>query len=191
MPDKSLQPVSYTETPMVGIIMGSISDAPTMKPAAEALDELGIAHEDRIVSAHRTPSRLSEYADHADESGFRVIIAGAGGAAHLPGMISSLTTIPVVGVPIMTYVDKGTGGRSSAFGGLDALLSISEMPSGSPVGTMGVNKARSAGIYAAMILANEFPEIRAALKDAKLNRYRHVVQESEDLQRRGLSSKLT
>ena len=189
MPYASLQPVSYTETPMVGIIMGSISDAPTMKPAAEALDELRIAHEDRIVSAHRTPSRLYEYADRAEKSGFRVIIAGAGGAAHLPGMISSFTTIPVVGVPIMTYVDKGTGGRSSAFGGLDALLSISEMPSGSPVGTMGVNKARSAGIYAAMILANEFPDIRSALKEAKSQRYYHVVQESEDLQRRGLSSK--
>lgn len=180
--------MSYTDKAMVGIIMGSISDAPTMKPAAEALDELRIAHEDRIVSAHRTPSLLPEYADHAEKSKFRVIIAGAGGAAHLPGMISSFTTIPVVGVPIMTYVDKGTGGRTSAFGGLDALLSISEMPSGSPVGAMGVNKARSAGIYAAMILANEFPDIRSALKYAKLHRHRHVVQESEDLQRRGLSS---
>ena len=179
--------MSYTDTPMVGIIMGSISDAPIMTPAAKALDSLKIAHEDSIVSAHRTPARLSVYADHAEESEFRVIIAGAGGAAHLPGMISSFTTIPVVGVPIMTYVDKGPGGRTSAFGGLDALLSISEMPSGSPVGTMGVNKAWSAGIYAAMILANEFPDIRSALKDAKVHRYHNVVEESEDLQKRGLT----
>lgn len=171
---------------MVGIIMGSTSDARVMRPAAVALDKLGILHEDSIVSAHRTPSRLSEYAKHADKSGFRVIIAGAGGAAHLPGMISSYTTIPVVGVPILVYADKGEGGRFSAFGGMDALLSISEMPSGSPVGTMGVNKARSAGIYAAMILANEFPDLRYALKDMKTEIYQQVVQESKEMTRQGL-----
>ena len=171
---------------MVGIIMGSSSDARIMRGAARALDDLGIPHEDSIVSAHRTPSRLPEYARHAEDSGFRVIIAGAGGAAHLPGMISSYTTIPVVGVPILVYADKGPAGRSSAFGGLDALLSISEMPSGSPVGTMGINKAKSAGIYAAMILGNEFPEVRKALRRAKKERFESVVRESDELTGKGL-----
>lgn len=158
-----------------------------MREAALALDSFDIPHEDQIVSAHRTPTRLQEYAGHAETVGFRVIIAGAGGAAHLPGMISSFTTIPVIGVPILVYADKGPGGRSSAFGGLDALLSISEMPSGSPVGTMGVNKAKSAGIYAAMILANEFDHIREALKKCKKQRYDQVLAESDDLKRGGLS----
>ncbi len=168
--------------------MGSTSDMRVMSGAARALDKLDIRHEEQIVSAHRTPSRLSEYAKHALESGFRVIIAGAGGAAHLPGMISSYTTIPVVGVPILTYADKGPGGRFSAFGGMDALLSISEMPTGSPVGTMGVNKAESAGIYAAMILGNEFEDIRIALTKYKEKRYRDVTQESEELRRNGLAN---
>ena len=175
------------ERPIVGIIMGSSSDQRIMAQAAEALDSLDIPHEDQIVSAHRTPARLQEYARHAEESGFRAIIAGAGGAAHLPGMISSFTTIPVIGVPIMVYADKGPGGRASAFGGLDALLSISEMPSGSPVGTMGVNKARSAGIYAAMILGNEFGRIREALKEYKQKRYEQVLAESDMLMRQGLA----
>ena len=104
--------MSSETAPMVGIIMGSSSDMRIMRGAAEALDELGIRHEDQIVSAHRTPSRLSEYAQHAEKSGFRAIIAGAGGAAHLPGMISSYTTIPVIGVPILVYADKGEGGGS-------------------------------------------------------------------------------
>ena len=159
-----------------------------MREAALALDSFDIPHEDQIVSAHRTPTRLQEYTRHAETAGFRVIIAGAGGAAHLPGMISSFTTIPVIGVPILVYADKGPGGRSSAFGGLDALLSISEMPSGSPVGTMGVNKAKSAGIYAAMILANEFDRIREALKKYKKQRYDQVLTESDDLKRGGLSA---
>lgn len=175
------------DTPLVGIIMGSSSDRRIMQDAAEALDSLGIRHEDQIVSAHRTPTRLQEYTKHAEESGFRVIIAGAGGAAHLPGMISSFTTIPVIGVPILVYADKGPGGRFSAFGGLDALLSISEMPSGSPVGTMGVNKAKSAGIYAAMILGNEFGHIREALKEYKKQRYSQVLAESKELKDKGLS----
>lgn len=172
--------------PLVGIIMGSSSDRRIMREAAIVLDSLNIPHEDQIVSAHRTPTRLQEYAKHAEESDFRVIIAGAGGAAHLPGMISSFTTIPVIGVPILVYVDKGPGGRFSAFGGLDALLSISEMPSGSPVGTMGVNKAKSAGVYAAMILANEFSNIRGALKEYKEERYSQVMAESEELKGEGL-----
>lgn len=172
--------------PLVGITMGSSSDARIMRGAAEALDQFGIPHEDSIVSAHRTPSRLAEYARHAEEAGFRAIIAGAGGAAHLPGMLASYTTIPVIGVPILVYADKGPAGRTSAFGGLDALLSISEMPSGSPVGVMGVNKARSAGVYAAMILANEHPDLREALRAYKRKRYESVVRESDAMTQAGL-----
>ena len=172
--------------PLVGITMGSSSDARIMRGAAETLDRFGIPHEDSIVSAHRTPSRLAEYARRAEEAKFRVIIAGAGGAAHLPGMLASYTTIPVIGVPILAYADKGPAGRTSAFGGLDALLSISEMPSGSPVGTMGVNKAGSAGMYAAMILANEFPDLRDALRSYKQGRYESVVRESEEMIKTGL-----
>lgn len=174
--------------PLVGITMGSSSDARIMKGAAETLDQFDIPHEDSIVSAHRTPSRLAEYARHAEEAEFRVIIAGAGGAAHLPGMLASHTTIPVIGVPILVYADKGPAGRTSAFGGLDALLSISEMPSGSPVGTMGVNKARSAGMYAAMILANEFPDLRETLRVYKRKRHESVVRESDMMTQAGLGS---
>ena len=158
-----------------------------MRGAADILDAFDIKHEDQIVSAHRTPTRLHEYAIHAQEMGFRVIIAGAGGAAHLPGMVSSYTTIPVIGVPIMTYTDKGPAGRFSSFGGMDALLSISEMPSGSPVGTMGINKSGNAGIYAAMILGNEFEDIRCALAEYKKKRYEGVLKESEKMLRTGLS----
>ena len=117
---------------LVGIIMGSSSDSRIMHGAAEILDEFGVPHEDQIISAHRTPTRLEEYAKHAEKSGFKVIIAGAGGAAHLPGMIASHTVLPVIGVPIMVYNDKqqkkSAQHKFSAFGGLDSLLSISEMP---------------------------------------------------------------
>jgi len=108
-----------------------------MHGAAEILDEFDVPHEDQIISAHRTPTRLEEYAKHAEKNGFKEIIAGAGGAAHLPGMIASHTVLPVIGVPILVYNDKQQ--KKSAFGGLDSLLSISEMPSGSPVVTVGVN----------------------------------------------------
>ena len=121
--------------PLIGIIMGSSSDSRIMHGAAEILDEFDISHEDQIISAHRTPTRLDEYAKHAEKSGFKVIIAGAGGAAHLPGMIASHTVLPVIGVPIMVYNDKqqkkSDEYKFSAFGGLDSLLSISEMPSSS------------------------------------------------------------
>ena len=136
---------------LVGIIMGSSSDSRIMHDAAEILDGFGVPHEDQIISAHRTPTRLEEYAKHAEKNGFKVIIAGAGGAAHLPGMIASHTVLPVIGVPILVYNDKRQ--KKSAFSGLDSLLSISEMPTGSPVVTVGVNKAANAGIYALKILA--------------------------------------
>ncbi|HMN37185.1 MAG TPA: 5-(carboxyamino)imidazole ribonucleotide mutase [Hyphomicrobium sp.] len=132
-------------TPRVGIIMGSQSDWPTMKRAAEILDELGVAHETKIVSAHRTPDRLYDYAKTAKERGLRVIIAGAGGAAHLPGMTASMTPLPVLGVPIETKALKGH----------DSLLSIVQMPGGVPVGTLAIGEAgaKNAGLLAAQILA--------------------------------------
>lgn len=140
---------------LVGIIMGSQSDWPTMKLAATVLDDLGVAHETRIVSAHRTPERLYEYARTAAERGLRIIIAGAGGAAHLPGMVASLTHLPVLGVPI----------ESRALKGMDSLLSIVQMPGGVPVGTFAIGEAgaKNAGLFAASIIALEDPKVAAAL----------------------------
>lgn len=134
-----------TTKPLVGIIMGSQSDWPTMKRAAEILDELGVAYETKIVSAHRTPERLYQYAKGAKAQGLKVIIAGAGGAAHLPGMTASMTTLPVLGVPVETKALKGQ----------DSLLSIVQMPAGVPVGTLAIGDAgaKNAGLLAAQILA--------------------------------------
>ncbi len=181
--------VAYSKKALVGIIMGSSSDSKVMHAAAEILDEFGVKHEDQIVSAHRTPTRLEDYAKHAEREGFKVIIAGAGGSAHLPGMIASHTIIPVIGVPIMVYNDKGGQDKFkfSAFGGLDSLLSISEMPTGSPVVTVGVNKAANAGLYALKILANEHPDLRRRLKGYKVEQHRSVMKESEEMRRLGLA----
>jgi 5-(carboxyamino)imidazole ribonucleotide mutase len=183
--------VSYTKKPLVGIIMGSSSDSRIMKDAAEVLDKFKIKHEDQIVSAHRTPTRLDEYAKHAEKMGFKIIIAGAGGAAHLPGMIASHTIIPVIGVPIMVYNDKESkktdNSKFSSFGGLDSLLSISEMPTGSPVVAVGINKAGNAGIYAIKILANEFPELKKKLQQHKSDQHNSVLKESDELKKQGLS----
>src|ERR1700719_1122149 len=131
--------------PLVGIIMGSRSDWETMRHAAETLDQLGIAHETRIVSAHRTPRRLVSYAESARERGLKIIIAGAGGAAHLPGMVAAMTPLPVLGVPV----------ESQAMKGLDSLLSIVQMPGGVPVGTLAIGKAGAinAALLAAAIIA--------------------------------------
>ena len=133
--------------PLVGIIMGSSSDWETMRHAAETLDSLGVAHEARVVSAHRTPKRLYEYAHGARDRGLKVIIAGAGGAAHLPGMAASMTSLPVLGVPV----------ESQALKGMDSLLSIVQMPAGVPVGTLAIGKpgAINAALMAAAILAND------------------------------------
>ena len=183
--------MSYSKKPLVGIIMGSSSDSRIMKGAAEILDKFKIKHEDQIISAHRTPSRLAEYAEHAEKMGFKIIIAGAGGAAHLPGMIASHTLIPVIGVPILVYNDKQVKktekSKFSAFGGLDSLLSISEMPTGSPVVAVGVNKSENAGIYAMKILANEFSELKKTLKQHKFKQHKSVLKESEELKKHGLS----
>jgi 5-(carboxyamino)imidazole ribonucleotide mutase len=131
--------------PLIGIIMGSNSDWPTMKHAADVLDELGVAYETRIVSAHRTPDRLCEYAKTAKERGLKCVIAGAGGAAHLPGMAASMTPLPVFGVPV----------QSAALSGQDSLLSIVQMPGGVPVGTLAIGKAgaKNAGLLAASVIA--------------------------------------
>jgi 5-(carboxyamino)imidazole ribonucleotide mutase len=142
---------------LVGIIMGSSSDWETMQAAADVLDTLGIAHEVRVVSAHRTPDLLFEYAAAARERGLKAIIAGAGGAAHLAGMTAAKTSVPVLGVPV----------QSKTLNGIDSLLSIVQMPSGIPVATfaVGVAGAKNAALFAAAILANESVEIRAALDD--------------------------
>ena len=170
--------------------MGSSSDSRIMNGAAEILDKFNVKHEDQIISAHRTPTRLEEYAKHAEKSNFKVIIAGAGGAAHLPGMIASHTFIPVIGVPILVYNDKQGKKRGktkfSAFAGLDSLLSISEMPTGSPVVTVGINKATNAGIYATKILANEFVDLKKKLKRFKSDQHDSVLKESELLKKQGL-----
>jgi len=183
--------VIYNKKPLVGIIMGSSSDSRIMHGAAEILDSFNVKHDDQIISAHRTPSRLDKYAKFAEKNGFKVIIAGAGGAAHLPGMMASHTIIPVIGVPIMVYNDKqnkkSEKHKFSAFGGLDSLLSISEMPSGSPVVTVGVNKAVNAGIYALKILANEFDDLRKKLEKYKETQHRLVLKESDEMKRVGLS----
>jgi 5-(carboxyamino)imidazole ribonucleotide mutase len=140
---------------LVGIIMGSTSDWETMQGAAETLESLGIAHEVRVVSAHRTPDLLFEYAASARERGLKAIIAGAGGAAHLPGMTAAKTSVPVLGVPVQTKF----------LSGIDSLLSIAQMPGGVPVATfaIGAAGAKNAALFAAAILANEVVEVRAAL----------------------------
>jgi 5-(carboxyamino)imidazole ribonucleotide mutase len=141
--------------PLVGIIMGSRSDWETMRHAAETLEGLGVPHEVKVVSAHRTPKRLNEYAASAKDRGLKLIIAGAGGAAHLPGMTASMTRLPVLGVPVETAALKG----------IDSLLSIVQMPAGVPVGTLAIGKAGAinAGLLAAAILANSDEELAARL----------------------------
>lgn len=131
------------EKPIVGIIMGSDSDLPVMKEAADILDEFGIPYEIKIVSAHRTPKYMAEYGSTAHEKGIKVIIAGAGGAAHLPGMTAAHSPLPVIGVPV----------KSKSLDGLDSLLSIVQMPGGVPVATVGINQAKNAGLLAVQILA--------------------------------------
>ncbi|MFO1202074.1 MAG: 5-(carboxyamino)imidazole ribonucleotide mutase [Tabrizicola sp.] len=147
----------------VGIIMGSQSDWPTMKAAAEILDELGVAYESKIVSAHRTPDRLWDYGKTAVARGLKVIIAGAGGAAHLPGMMASKTRVPVIGVPVQT----------KALSGVDSLYSILQMPKGYPVATMAIGGAANAGLMAAAILAISDPVIAA-----KLDAWREALSDS-------------
>jgi 5-(carboxyamino)imidazole ribonucleotide mutase len=159
------------DAPLVGIIMGSRSDWETMRYAAEMLDALEVAYETRVVSAHRTPDRLYDYASGAAARGLKAIIAGAGGAAHLPGMTAAMTRLPVLGVPV----------ESSALSGLDSLLSIVQMPAGVPVGTLAIGKAgaANAGLLAAAILANQDTELAARLEDWREQQTQSVVQSPE------------
>lgn len=157
--------------PLVGVVMGSKSDWETMRGASELLDEFGVAHEARVVSAHRTPQWMSEYAASAEERGLAVIIAGAGGAAHLPGMIAAQTVLPVLGVPV----------QSKALNGLDSLLSIVQMPAGVPVGTLAIGQAgaRNAALLAVRILAGSRPELRQKLHDYHRQQTESVLAERE------------
>jgi 5-(carboxyamino)imidazole ribonucleotide mutase len=161
-----------TATPPVAIIMGSRSDWPTMKKAADALDALGVAYEAKVVSAHRTPQRLVEFSTGAQAAGYKVIIAGAGGAAHLPGMVASMTILPVLGVPV----------QSKALNGLDSLLSIVQMPGGVPVATLAIGEAgaKNAGLLAAQILAVSDPALAQRLTEFRAEQTQSVVESVED-----------
>ena len=152
--------------PSIGIIMGSQSDWPTLKAAADMLDALGVGYETRIVSAHRTPDRMADYAKSAGTRGLKAIIAGAGGAAHLPGMVASMTTLPVLGVPV----------ESRALKGLDSLLSIAQMPGGVPVATFAIGEAgaKNAALHAAAILALQDAKVDARLKAWRAKQTRSV-----------------
>ena len=156
---------------VVAVVMGSQSDWETMRHAADVLTELGVGHQVRIVSAHRTPDRLASFAQGAVAEGYRVIIAGAGGAAHLPGMIAAMTRIPVLGVPV----------QSAALNGMDSLLSIVQMPAGIPVGTLAIGKAgaTNAGLLAAAILANGDPALAARLDAWRAERTAAVAETPE------------
>jgi len=159
----------------VGIIMGSDSDLPIMKEAADFLEEMGIPHEVTIVSAHRTPKRMYEYAETAIERGLSVIIAGAGGSAHLPGMVASITTLPVIGVPV----------KSRNLDGVDSLYSIVQMPPGIPVATMAINGAKNAGIMAASILSVNNKEVEEKLKKYKENLNQLITDKALELEKTG------
>lgn len=164
----------------VAIIMGSDSDLPIMKDAAEILDQFGIKYELTVVSAHRTPERMFEFAKNASKKGIKVIIAGAGGSAHLPGMIASLTPLPVIGVPIK--------GRS--FDGLDSLLSIVQMPPGIPVATVAVNGAKNAGILAASIIGVGDKKVLNIVKNYKESLEKEVLKKVQKLEKLGFQKYL-
>ncbi len=158
---------SEVETPLVSIIMGSTSDWETMKNASDILNDFDVAHECKVVSAHRTPDLLVEFAKTAEMRGIEVIIAGAGGAAHLPGMCASQTVLPVLGVPV----------QSKALSGLDSLLSIVQMPAGIPVGTLAIGSAgaKNAALFAISILANSRPELKEKLKEFRKKQTQTVL----------------
>ncbi|CAB4529549.1 unannotated protein [freshwater metagenome] len=158
----------------VGIIMGSSSDAEIMEAAAQVLSEFGVSYEMRVVSAHRSPKKMVEYAGTAQSRGLRVIIAGAGGAAHLPGMVASLTTLPVIGVPVPT----------KHLGGVDSLHSIVQMPSGVPVATMAIGGARNAGLFALRILALTDTDLARTLNDYQEQLEQFAVAQDAELQKR-------
>ena len=157
--------------PLVAVIMGSQSDWDTMRHAHERLEQLGVPHESRVISAHRTPAWMTQFAGEAESRGIEVIIAGAGGAAHLPGMVAAQTVVPVLGVPV----------QSHALNGMDSLLSIVQMPAGVPVGTLAIGKAgaANAALLAVAILANSRPELREKLKQFREEQTRAVRENSD------------
>ncbi|MGD7023916.1 5-(carboxyamino)imidazole ribonucleotide mutase [Rossellomorea vietnamensis] len=160
--------------PKVGVVMGSTSDWKTMKLACDILDEYGIIYEKKVVSAHRTPDLMFDYAESARERGLKVIIAGAGGAAHLPGMVAAKTTLPVIGVPV----------QSKALNGLDSLLSIVQMPGGVPVATVAIGEAgaKNAGLLAAQILSTQDEELARSLDENREALRQKVVESSDELE---------
>ncbi len=166
-----------TSEQQVGIIMGSSSDAEIMEAAAQVLSEFGVGHEIRVISAHRSPKRMVEYASTAKARGLRVIIAGAGGAAHLPGMVASLTTLPVIGVPVPT----------KHLGGVDSLHSIVQMPSGVPVATMAIGGARNAGLFALRILALNDDRLAELLSQDQEALEQLAISQDAELQQRPVS----
>ena len=162
--------------PIVGIIMGSDSDLPIMGGVKEILDSFGVVNEITIVSAHRTTRRMVQYATSAKKRGFEVIIAGAGGAAHLPGMVASLTAVPVIGVPIKTKTLEG----------LDSLLSIAQMPPGVPVAAMAINGAKNAGLLACQILGTKYSHIRTKIEEYKFELEQNVLKKARKLEKSGV-----
>jgi 5-(carboxyamino)imidazole ribonucleotide mutase len=166
--------------PLVGIIMGSDSDLLVMQAAADVLKEFGIAHEVTVVSAHRTPHRMIEYAQQAKARGLKVIIAGAGGAAHLPGMVASVTTLPVIGVPIKS---------SNSIDGWDSVLSILQMPNGVPVGTVALNASKNAGILAAEILGTCDESVADKIASYKAQLSGEVIEKVQKLKKEGYENK--
>ncbi|QUH24850.1 5-(carboxyamino)imidazole ribonucleotide mutase [Serpentinicella alkaliphila] len=167
--------------PLVSIIMGSDSDLPIMKEAAQILDELSVPYECTIVSAHRTPDRMFDFAKVAESRGIKVIIAGAGGAAHLPGMVASLTNLPVIGVPV----------KSKSFSGVDSLYSIVQMPPGIPVATVAIDGAKNAGILAAQIVALENSSVKDKVKEYKDSLREMVEDKAQNLEKIGYEKYLS
>jgi 5-(carboxyamino)imidazole ribonucleotide mutase len=163
------------DKPLVGIIMGSDSDLPVVKESAEILEKFGVPFEITVLSAHRTPERAFQYAKEAEKRGIEVIIAAAGGAAHLPGVIAALTPLPVIGIPIKT----------SSLNGLDSLLSIVQMPSGIPVATVAINGAKNAGLLAIEILGVKYPELREKIKEYKEKMKEEVENKAKELESLG------
>ena len=168
-------------TPEIGIIMGSDSDLPTMEAAIKVCEQFALHHEVAIISAHRTPQKMVDYAQNAHQKGIKVIIAGAGGAAHLPGMVASLTPLPVIGVPIATRNLQG----------LDSLYSIVQMPRGIPVATVAIGNAQNAGLLAVQILACHIPELLEKVAEYRNNLNQIVLNKQEQLQELGYQKYLT
>jgi 5-(carboxyamino)imidazole ribonucleotide mutase len=167
--------------PLVGIIMGSDSDLPVMEGASDMLKQFGIPHEVTVVSAHRTPDRMMEYAQKAKERGLKVIIAGAGGAAHLPGMVASFTTLPVIGVPVKS--------SSNVTEGWDSILSILQMPNGVPVGTVALNASKNAAILAAEILGTYDEAISKKIAGYKSSLHNEVIEKASKMKKDGWENK--